>query len=107
MWGLQLQLYLGIDTPLVTHHAILKMSVQVSPQSRHQPNASHHVIDATFITVSKAHNYRICRIMILHLATIRGRSTTDSSLYSQSSCKKVERKGDTLSKTCKGLITTL
>src|SRR4029434_5160693 len=35
-----------------------------------------------------------------------GRQMTDS-LYSQSSRKKVERKGHTLSKTCKGVITSL
>ena len=33
----------------------------------------------------------------MHLATLRERSTNDSSLYSQNSRKKVERKGDTLS----------
>ena len=36
--GLQLQLYLGIDTPLVTHHAILKISVQVSHILNHVTN---------------------------------------------------------------------
>ena len=40
----------------------------------------------------------------MHLATLKRRLTNDSSLYSQSSRKKVERKGDTLSKTCKGVI---
>jgi len=35
------------------------------------------------------------------------RSTNDCSLYSQSSRKNVERKGDTISKTCKGVITSL
>ena len=39
----------------------------------------------------------------MHLATLRGRLTNDSSLYSQSSRKKVELKGDTLSKTCKSV----
>ena len=34
-------------------------------------------------------------------------STIDSSLYSQSSRKKVERKGDALSKPCKSVITSL
>src|SRR4029434_2376589 len=48
-------------------------------------------------------NNRIWKIIIVHLATLRGRSTNDSSLYSQSSRKKVERKGGTPSKTCKGV----
>src|SRR4029434_9774839 len=55
----------------------------------------------------KAQNDRIWRIIIVHLATLRRRSTNDIFLYSQSSRKKVERKGDTLSKTCKGVITSL
>src|SRR4029434_9995071 len=42
-----------------------------------------------------------------YLATLGRRSTNDSSLYSQSSRMKVERKGDTLSKTCKDVITSL
>ena len=33
-------------------------------------------------------------------------STNESSIYSQSSRKKVERKGDTFSKTCNSLITS-
>src|SRR4029434_4435761 len=57
--------------------------------------------------VSKAQNDRMCRIIIIHLATLGRRSTNDSSLYSQSSRKKVERKGHTLSKTCKDVITSL
>src|SRR4029434_9602218 len=57
--------------------------------------------------VPKPQNDRIWRIIIIHLATLGRRSTNDSSLYSQSSRKKVERKGDTLSKTCKGVITSL
>src|SRR4029434_3943388 len=57
--------------------------------------------------VSKAQNDRICRIIIIHLATLGRRLTNDSPLYSQSSRKKVERKGDTLSKTCKDVITSL
>src|SRR4029434_2858219 len=57
--------------------------------------------------VPNAQNGRLWRIIIVHLATLRGRSTNDSSLYSQSSCKKVERKGNTLSKPCKGVITSL
>ena len=56
---------------------------------------------------SNAQNDRIWRIIIVHLATLRRRSTNDSSLYSQSSRKKVERKGDALSKTCKGVITSM
>src|SRR4029434_7288 len=54
-----------------------------------------------------AQNDRLWRIIIVHLATLRGRSTNDSSLYSLSSRKKVERKGHTLSKTCKDVITSL
>src|SRR4029434_892950 len=42
-----------------------------------------------------------------YLTTLGRRSTNDSSLYSQSSRMKVERKGDTLSKTCKDVITSL
>src|SRR4029434_5607583 len=34
--------------------------------------------------VPNAQNNRIWRIIIVHLATLRGRSTNDSSLYSQS-----------------------
>src|SRR4029434_2154319 len=56
---------------------------------------------------SNAQNDRIWRIIIVHLATLRRRSTNDSSLYSQSSRKKVERKGDTLSNTCKAVKTSL
>src|SRR4029434_9635592 len=57
--------------------------------------------------VPKAQNDSICRIIIIHLATLGRRSTNDSSLYSESSRKKVERKGHTLSKTCKDVITSL
>src|SRR4029434_6639009 len=57
--------------------------------------------------VSNAQNDRLWRIIIVHLATLRGRSTNDSSRYSQSSRKKVECKGNTLSKPCKGVITSL
>src|SRR4029434_1708906 len=46
----------------------------------------------------KAQNGRIWRIIIVYLATLR--SVDQCSLYSQSSRKKVERKGDTISKTC-------
>src|SRR4029434_6919609 len=56
--------------------------------------------------VPKAQNDRIWRIIIVHLATLGRRSTNDSSLYSQSSRKKVERKGDILSKACKEVITS-
>src|SRR4029434_4341331 len=54
--------------------------------------------------VPNAQNDRLWRIIIVHLATLERQSTNDSSLYSQSSRKKVERKGDTLSKTCKDAI---
>ena len=57
--------------------------------------------------VPNVQNDRLWRIIIMHLATLRGRSTNGSFLYSQSSCKKVEHKGDTLSKTCKGVKTSL
>src|SRR4029434_10204626 len=55
----------------------------------------------------KAQNDRIERIIIVHLPALTSLSTIDSSLYSQSSRKKVERKGNTLSKPCKGVITSL
>ena len=45
--------------------------------------------------------------LLSYLATLGRRSTNDSSLYSQSSRKKVECKPDTLSKTCKDVITSL
>ena len=61
----------------------------------------------------------VFRGLLSYLATLGRRSTNDSSLYSQTSRKKVERKGDhrhsivyyvykgdTLSKTCKDVIIT-
>src|SRR4029434_2219136 len=52
---------------------------------------------------TKCSKCRLWRIITVQLATLRGRSTNDSSVYSQTSCKKVERRGDTPSKTCKGV----
>src|SRR4029434_11297094 len=44
---------------------------------------------------------------MLKMIVFGGQSTNDSSLYSQSLRNKVERKGGTLSKTCKGVKTSL
>src|SRR4029434_10749515 len=57
--------------------------------------------------VPNAQNNRIWRIIIVHLATVRGRLTNDSSLYSQGFRKNMEPKGDTPSKTCKGVNSSL
>src|SRR4029434_3458764 len=55
------------------------------------------------VGLPNAQNNHIWKIIIVHLATLGGRTTNDSSLYSQSARKKVERKGGTPSKTCNGV----